>query len=196
MSDKITKQLSLPLAESAVFERKGPGGRMLSYVSGEWVYQELNRIFGPFGWSFRVDDLKQEVAEESGGMWNVSYLAVGTLTFLREKDEYELVRMTNVGVGHGRARGKGDAIESASKEAVTDAMKRCAYTKGYPLGLALYDKEKRMVAPDAIVKAFHGLLDGHILPTDKLQEWIEKQKGSRFYADLKEAYQQAKQGGV
>ena len=49
------------------------------------------------------------------------------------------------GSGHGSSLTKGEAHESAIKEAETDAMKRALTTFGNPFGLALYDKEQQNV---------------------------------------------------
>jgi len=53
------------------------------------------------------------------------------------------------GAGHGIDRDKGLALESAIKEACTDALKRCAKSYGNVLGLALYDREQRNVSDGA-----------------------------------------------
>jgi DNA repair and recombination protein RAD52 len=62
------------------------------------------------------------------------------------------VRVTALGVvrdgtgyGSGAMPDLGDAIESAMKEAETDAMKRALMTFGNPFGLALYDKDQANV---------------------------------------------------
>jgi DNA repair and recombination protein RAD52 len=55
------------------------------------------------------------------------------------------VTRQDVGFGSGFAKMIGDAIEGATKEAVTDALKRCLRTFGHPFGLALYDKERAHV---------------------------------------------------
>jgi hypothetical protein len=52
----------------------------------------------------------------------------------------------DVGFGSGYGKKAGDAIEGATKEAVTDALKRCLRTFGSQFGLALYDKERANVA--------------------------------------------------
>lgn len=47
-----------------------------------------------------------------------------------------------VGVGNGKPENAGDVIESAVKEAETDALKRALRSFGNTFGLALYDKDK------------------------------------------------------
>lgn len=124
-------------------------GRELSYVEGWWVIGELNRIFGPGGWSYDVDTRETVRLNEPdpkgdgrGTRWRVSYsakcrLTVGTCT------------IGDVGHGHGIDRDCGNAIESAEKEAATDALKRAAKSLGWRLGLALYDKTQEHVREEA-----------------------------------------------
>jgi recombination DNA repair RAD52 pathway protein len=60
------------------------------------------------------------------------------------------VRVVDRGHGHGIDRYVGAAVESAEKEAATDALKRCAKSLGMRLGLALYDKAQEHVAEPAL----------------------------------------------
>ena len=65
-----------------------------------------------------------------------------------------------VGHGHGMSRhSKGEAHESAAKEAESDAQKRALKSFGNQFGLALYDKEQKQVADgEAIEIAFATVL--------------------------------------
>lgn len=129
-------------------------GRFGDYIEGWHAIAEANRIFGHGGWSYRVDSLtlldrdkvmvfdkwkKQDVEQ-----WRACYECVVTVTVGN-------VSRQDVGYGQGQAKvpNIGDALESAGKEAVTDALKRAMRTFGYPLGLALYDKSKAHVGVDA-----------------------------------------------
>lgn len=146
----ITKEqramLDATLPESAVTQRT-QAGQSLSYVQGWWVIGELNRIF-PAGWSYDVETVEAVRVEEQNPKrpgetrWRVSYRA---RCVLRVGD----VTMADVGHGHGIDRDCGAAIESAEKEAATDALKRAAKSLGWRLGLALYDKEREHVGADA-----------------------------------------------
>jgi len=145
----ITKEqramLDATLPESAVTQRT-QAGQSLSYVQGWWVIGELNRIF-PAGWSYDVETVEAVRVEEQNPKrpgetrWRVSYrarcvLRVGEVT------------MADVGHGHGIDRDCGAAIESAEKEAATDALKRAAKSLGWRLGLALYDKDREHVGAE------------------------------------------------
>ena len=123
----------------------GPKG---DYLEGWHVIAEANRIFGFDGWSYEIYamNLCGEPAKNEKGNWAVSYLA-------RIKVEVGDVRREDVGYGSGFAKNIGDAYESASKEAVTDALKRCLRTFGNPFGLALYDKTRANVSdPEEIAR--------------------------------------------
>ena len=48
--DEIVKQLESPIAQKAIFQRSGAAGT-LDYISGDYVIDALNSIFGFDGWS-------------------------------------------------------------------------------------------------------------------------------------------------
>ena len=72
------------------------------------------------------------------GKWFVGYRAKVRV------EAQGVVREGSAG-GSGVSKSLSDAIESALKEAETDAMKRALMTFGNPFGLALYDKSKSNV---------------------------------------------------
>lgn len=143
-----SKLLAGPLNKAHV---KPPApGKYGDYIEGWRTIDEANRIFGFDGWT-RETVLLQETNRElvslkakdgsSYQQWRVGYLAkvrVEAGGIVREG--------TGFGQGQGKPEGIGDAIESAAKEAETDAMKRALMTFGNPFGLALYDKTKANVA--------------------------------------------------
>lgn len=143
-------ELAKPLDKKFV---KPPAlGRYGEYVEGWHVINEANRIFGFDGWSRETVEMVEvcraetKIGKAQDAGWMVGYRAkvritvYGTATGSRE----EIVREGSA-VGNGEARKLYDAIESAVKEAETDAMKRAMMTLGYPFGLALYDKNKEFV---------------------------------------------------
>lgn len=142
ISDGERRMLNEPIPERAVAERR-QAGQTLSYVQGWWVISELNRIF-PYGWSYEVETAEAcriEEPSDKGPRWRVTYRA---RCVLRVRD----VVIADVGHGHGIDRYVGQAIESAEKEAATDALKRCAKSLGWRLGLALYDASREYVVDD------------------------------------------------
>lgn len=144
-SDEIKIELAAPL-DGAFVESRNKGGRDLSYMEGWRIIEEANRIFGHDGWSretLRLDPghapYQKPKSSGSGSNWATAYVAIVRVT------ASGIVR-DGTGFGSGIMGDLSDSIESAVKEAETDAMKRAMMTFGYPLGLALYDKTKSHVS--------------------------------------------------
>jgi DNA recombination protein Rad52 len=158
------KALTAPLDPKHVVKPSGSFGPKGDYLEGWHVINEMNRVFGFDGWSYRIglsrDDLR-ETEKNGKPQWQAAYTCVCTLIV------GEVVRQ-DVGFGSGFAATVGDAIEGATKEAATDALKRCARTFGNIFGLALYDKSRANVqAPPA------ELPTGPI--NDKTRDWLQAQ---------------------
>lgn len=123
--------------------RFGPKG---DYIEGWFAIKEANRIFGFDGWSYETIELVEnhEPVPEQGqnrDQFMVSFRARARVTAGGAVRE-------DVGHGSGNSKNLGDAYEGATKEAITDAIKRCLRTFGDPLGLALYDKSRANVGVD------------------------------------------------
>ena len=116
---------------------KGPKG---DYLEGWHVINEANRIFGFGGWSYEILSLKQacEPTKNQNNNNVVAYICTISVSV-------DGVTRQDVGYGSGFDKNLGDAHEGATKEAVTDALKRALRTFGNQFGLALYDKEKRNI---------------------------------------------------
>lgn len=150
-SPEQINKLKSPLDRQHVASRE-QGGRQVSYVEGWHVIDEANQIFGFDAWD-RETILLQETNRDlltlkgkNGDyqQWRVGYLAKVRITVgsvIREG--------TGFGTGMSKPEALGEAIESAVKEAETDAMKRALMTFGNPFGLALYDKTQSNVADEA-----------------------------------------------
>ena len=141
------EELSKPLDPKHVKKPSGSFGPKGDYLEGWHVINEMNRIFGFDGWSYTIDLTRDALEkDDTKGQWQAAYTCVCTLTV--ETDKGNVVRQ-DVGFGSGFAKQVGDAIEGATKEAATDALKRAARTFGNPFGLALYDKSRANVqAPE------------------------------------------------
>lgn len=146
-TEEQKKELSAPLDRKHVRART-QAGRSLSYVEGWHVIAEANRIFGFDAWArevVRLEETNRDLLTLNGGrgeyqQWRVGYLAVVRVTV------GDVVRQgTGFGSGMAKPEALGEAIESAVKEAETDAMKRAFMTFGNPFGLALYDKDQANV---------------------------------------------------
>lgn len=149
-TDAQKKALDAPLDKANVKERE-QGGKKLSYVEAWHAIAEANRIFGFDGWTRETVHLEQTNRDlvtlqgKSGPyqQWRVGYIAKVRIT---------AGGVTREGTGYGSGMAKpealGDAIESAVKEAESDAMKRALMTFGNPFGLALYDKTQANVCEE------------------------------------------------
>lgn len=145
--DKTKAELAKPL-NSANVKPPAPG-KYGDYIEGWKVIEEANRIFGFDGWTRETVSNVESNRElltlkgRDGGpyqQWRVGYVAKVRIMagdVMREG--------TGFGSGMGKPEALGEAIESAVKEAETDAMKRAFMTFGYPFGLALYDKTQANV---------------------------------------------------
>lgn len=146
-TDQQKTELGKPLNRAHV---KPPApGKYGDYIEGWRVIDEANRIFGFDGWNRETVLLVETCRElvdltgKNGAykQWRIGYMAKVRVTaggVVREG--------TGCGAGQGKPEALGDAIESAMKEAETDAMKRALMTFGNPFGLALYDKSHANVA--------------------------------------------------
>jgi DNA repair and recombination protein RAD52 len=135
-------ELQKPLSSAAI--KPPPKGKFGEYVDALHIIREANRIFGEDGWSYEVTRLE------------MSHRAIVDLTYSGETKQqvrcsYLCAVRVNVagvireglavGVGNGKPENEGDVIESAVKEAETDALKRALRTFGNTFGLALYEKD-------------------------------------------------------
>lgn len=154
------KLLNEPLLKENVKTREGTGSMQLSYLASFHVIEEANRIFGFDGWDSEILSLKQadkteyekppyKAGDEPKKMISISYMC--TLRITVKTGDGTVVR-EDVGFGNGvagaTAYGIGSCIELASKEAVTDALKRCMRYYGNKFGLTLYDKDVNLLDLD------------------------------------------------
>lgn len=152
-------ELTAPLDVKHVKKPSGSFGPKGDYLEGWHVINELNRVFGFDGWSYTIDLCRDALTEgkDSKGQpqWQAAYTCICTLTVAGTTRQ-------DVGFGSGFAKGVGDAVEGATKEAVTDALKRCARTFGNIFGLALYDKSRINVQalPESPPASVTAMLDG------------------------------------
>lgn len=178
-TDKQKSELAGPLNKAHV---KPPApGKYGDYIEGWRVIDEANRIFGFDGWTRETVTLTEtcrDLVELNGKngpykQWRVGYMAKVRVTaggVIREG--------TGCGAGQGKPEALGDAIESAMKEAETDAMKRALMTFGNPFGLALYDKTQSNVQvlpaePDASLQlALDGIAGCETIAA--LNSWMDR----------------------
>lgn len=110
--------------------RPGPGGKKLTYISGEGVSRTLNDIFGFDGWNLDVTAVNEaDCCQDDKGRYTVVYTAQVRLTHKASGTYKE-----DVGAGDATDRSKGTAMSNAMKASITDAMKRAARHFGDKLG--------------------------------------------------------------
>lgn len=143
---KATAELNKKLDPAAI--KPAPQGKFGDYVDGYHVISEANRIFGNGGWSYEITRLQEthraEVSTGRGPQVRVSYLCT---VKVHVGDTFK--EGSAVGMGSGKPENLGDVIESAVKEAETDALKRALRTYGNTFGLALYDKSRENIGVEA-----------------------------------------------
>lgn len=178
ISDEQKAMLEAPLNRSHVKQRT-QAGRKLDYVEGWHAIAEANRIFGFDDWWRETVDMREiRAPEQIDGKWRVGYIAkvrVQALGVIRE----------GTGYGSGIDKDVGNAIESAVKEAETDAMKRALMTFGNPFGLALYDKEQAAVVSDTAPQQ-------QSQPAQAEPKKYTKEQSRKFYSDLEAAIRDTK----
>jgi len=144
----IEKALSEDVPAEMITQRSGGGGIKLDYVTGRFIKQRLNEIFGWSGWSMEVID-KQLFPDDC-----TCFAHVRLTVMLRE----EGIEVTKDGMAYGHGRKGGEGFDFAIAEAVTDALKRAAVLLGQQMGLSLYPIAKGSKADphakDPAVEAF------------------------------------------
>lgn len=148
MSDRktILDQLNAKIPRDVVKERSGGGGQSFSYLEGHYVINRLNEVFGQGNWGYRTDEIRCVHAGETNGKLTVHYIATVTLAAHFRDQVGSVATFSDVGYGDGQDKMNiGKAHELAAKEAVTDALKRCAKNLGMSMGLALYSKDQENV---------------------------------------------------
>ena len=131
------KELSKNLDKSRI-KIRDKSGISLQYLETYDVINEANRIFNHM-WSYTITRL-EEVAREMNQNSNhvINFSAIVKIKIYDSTGN--LIEREDTGVGIGTARTIGDAIDNASKSAVSDSLKRCFRTMGVTFGNNLYSK--------------------------------------------------------
>lgn len=118
-----------------ISQRKGGGGRALSYLEAWDVKAHLIRVFGFGGFSSDVLSAELMFEEQVGSNWNVGYKVILRLTI---GNDYHPT-YTEAAVGSATLPQRGEAHDMAVKTAESDALKRAAINLGDQFGLSLYN---------------------------------------------------------
>lgn len=140
-NNKQIEVLDSEIASNRV-KTRSKGNINLSYLEGFDVINTANVVFGYGNWSYSISKL-EKVSEEINQNQNtvVCYKSIVTVT-VHDTEHLKQIIREDVGTGIGISKTLADAHEGASKEAVTDALKRAMRGFGNQFGLSLYDKSK------------------------------------------------------
>jgi DNA recombination protein Rad52 len=140
---EIRKALDAKIPRNVIAKRDSGAGKKLDYLEGWYVIARLNEVLGQGNWEYGIKTLQLVHSGETNGKQTVHYLATVELKAMVGGHH---AYFSDVGYGDGSDKYNiGKAHELAAKEAVTDAVKRCAKNLGMSLGLALYDKSQENV---------------------------------------------------
>ncbi|KAH7038463.1 DNA repair protein Rad52/59/22, partial [Microdochium trichocladiopsis] len=132
--------LRRPLGPEFVSTRVGNGVPQVSYLSSGDAVLLMNFIFGAFGWKSELMSEKLEVKPaQGGGKIDCDVQVVVRVTAFRPGPKEDPFH-DGSGSGRGRGVNLSDALESARKEASTDAKKRAIMNFGWATGGCMYDK--------------------------------------------------------
>ena len=143
-NDRQQKLLNYPLDGSQVKTLK-KAGRKFSYLPTFDIINTLNLIFGHDGWETQVKrlDMVSSTTNQNGNHV-ATFSAIVRLKVWDTAHKNYIIREDN-GVSVSVAKSMGEAIETASKASISDAIKRTAKSFGNAYGNPLYDPQQRDV---------------------------------------------------
>ena len=136
-SENQIKALSYNLDDSRV-KTIDKAGMSFKYLETYDIINVANTIFN-YMWDYTITRL-EEVARETNQNGNhvITYSAIVKVRIYDNQRNF--IEREDTGVGTGTARTVGDAIDNASKSAVSDSLKRSLRSFGGQFGNDLYSK--------------------------------------------------------
>ncbi len=116
--------------KGAIYTREGRGKMVLQYVTGSWMIEQLNSVFG-YNWDWEI---------QAEGLGSIQVWVRGILTVRSYQDDGTVITVTKSAYGgadikkYGASNSKsGEVIDLADdlKSASTDAMKKAASLLGF-----------------------------------------------------------------
>jgi DNA repair and recombination protein RAD52 len=146
-SQEQLKVLSNDLDNSRV-KTIDKAGMSFKYLETYDVINVANTIFN-YMWDYTITRL-EEVARETNQNGNhaITFSAIVKVKIYDENRNF--IEREDTGVGTGTARSIGDAIDNASKSAVSDSLKRVLRSLGAQFGNDLYQKTPQNSKPAQI----------------------------------------------
>lgn len=119
----VAKLLATKPLRHEILTRPGPGGKKLTYMSGESITRTLNDIFGFDGWDLSITRTQREeiLKDDKSGKFTACYTSQVRLTHKLSGAFRE-----DCGAGDATDRSFGTAVANALKASITDALKRAA----------------------------------------------------------------------
>lgn len=136
-TDKQLKALSYSLESSRV-KTIEKAGMSFKYLETYDVINVANIIFN-YMWDYTITRL-EEVARETNQNGNHAITFSAIVKVKIYDTQRNFIEREDTGVGTGTAKTIGDAIDNASKSAVSDALKRSLRSMGAQYGNNLYSK--------------------------------------------------------
>ncbi|GFR77443.1 DNA repair protein RAD52 homolog [Elysia marginata] len=138
LEEEVALQRSLRqrLGPEFISQRTGAAGLKLAYIEGWRLTNLANETFGFHGWSHSVTQQTVDFVDFINGKF---YVGVSALVRVQIKNG-----AFHEDLGYGVSEGmksKGQALEKAKKESVTDGLKRALKSFGNSLGNCLGDKD-------------------------------------------------------
>lgn len=128
--------------DSSRIKSRSKGNINLSYLEGFDIIETANKVFGYGSWSYSIESLEYLSTEQNHNQnFVICYKAIVRVTVF-DKEHIQNISRSDVGTGTGIAKTQSEAHEGATKEAVTDALKRALRSFGNQFGLSLYDKSR------------------------------------------------------
>ena len=136
-SENQVKALSYNLEESRI-KTIDKAGMSFKYLETYDIINVANTIFN-YMWDYTITRL-EEVARETNQNGNhvITFSAIVKVKIYDAQRNF--IEREDTGVGTGTARMLGDAIDNASKSAVSDSLKRSLRSLGSQFGNNLYSK--------------------------------------------------------
>ena len=177
-SEEQIKQLKAPMKKEQVSKRKAHWGGELSYIESWRGIDNANRIFGFDGWSCETVTLEiyWKDFDEDSQRWHISARAQSRVAVAG-------VLKLQTGHGHGINANKGLAVESAEKEAESDAWKRAARMFGNQFANCLYDKDQKNVTARETQKQQQPEMEDRLATEEEkglLKAWLKTCKFTKF----------------
>lgn len=136
-SENQLKALSYNLDDSRV-KTIEKAGMSFKYLETYDIINVANTIFN-YMWDYTITRLEEVTRETNqNGNYVITYSAIVKVKIYDAQRNF--IEREDTGVGTGTARTVGDAIDNASKSAVSDSLKRSLRSLGGQFGNDLYSK--------------------------------------------------------